>query len=105
MPLDSPLLRRRTKIVATVGPASRSPEMLSALIAAGVNVFRLNFSHGTHAEHAEVFARIRAVAAAAKEPIAVLADLCGPKIRVGKFEGGQVLLAPGSTVTVTTRDV
>ncbi len=104
MVLTSPsLLRRRTKIVATVGPASRAPDVLQRLIKAGVNVFRLNFSHGTHEEHREVFGRIRAAAGA--EPVAVLADLCGPKIRVGRFAGGKITLEPGSQVTVTTRDV
>ena len=106
MALTSPqLLRRRTKIVATVGPASRSPEMIAALIKAGVNVFRLNFSHGSHEEHREVFNRIRAEAATAGEPVAILADLCGPKIRVGKFDGGRLQLVSGDQVTVTTRDV
>jgi pyruvate kinase len=86
-----------------VGPASRPPEVLQALIQAGANVFRLNFSHGTHEEHREVVERIRA--AAGSEPVALLADLCGPKIRVGRFAGGRVALDPGATVTVTTRDV
>jgi pyruvate kinase len=99
------LKRRRTKIVATVGPSSRSPEMLDQLIRAGVNVFRLNFSHGTHEQHAEVYQAIRAAAAKAGEPIGVLADLCGPKIRAGKFVGGSVTLTDGEAVTVTTRDV
>ncbi|NBO90773.1 MAG: pyruvate kinase [Planctomycetia bacterium] len=99
------LLRRRTKIVATVGPASRSPDVLNGLIRAGVNVFRLNFSHGTHDQQAEAYQAIRAVAATAGEPIAVLADLCGPKIRAGTFDQGSVTLTDGDGVTVTTRDV
>src|SRR5262245_19643075 len=106
MPLSSPqLLRRRTKIVATVGPSSRSPEMLTQLVWAGVNVFRLNCSHGSHPEHREGYERVRSVAAEVGEPIAVLADLSGPKVRVGKFEGGQVMLGAGDHVIVTTRDV
>jgi pyruvate kinase len=99
------LKRRRTKIVATVGPASREPDVLEALIRAGVNVFRLNMSHGEHAEHRVAYERIRAAATAADEPVAVLADLCGPKIRVGRFPGGKLELTTGEQVTVTTRDV
>src|SRR5438105_2485275 len=99
------LLRRRTKIVATVGPACRAPEMLADLIAAGVNVFRLNFSHGSHDEHRENIERIRGAATSLGEPIAILADLCGPKVRVGKFAAGQIELKAGETVVVTTRDV
>jgi pyruvate kinase len=105
LPSITLLKRRRTKIVATVGPASNSPDVLAALIRAGANVFRLNFSHGEHADHGAAYERIRAAAAAAGEPVAVLADLCGPKIRVGKFAGGVVGLHDGETVTVTTRDV
>src|SRR4051794_14036302 len=97
------LLRRRTKIVATIGPASRDPAVVDELIRAGVNVFRLNLSHGSHDEHRENFARIRA--APQGEPVAVLADLCGPKVRVGRFAGGQITLTSGQSVTVTTRYV
>src|SRR3954469_9990924 len=106
MPLNSPqLLRRRTKIVATVGPASRSPELLARLIAAGVNIFRLNLSHGSQDEHRTNYENIRAAAAAAREHVAILADLCGPKIRVGRFVDGQILLTAGERVTVTMHDV
>jgi pyruvate kinase len=77
--------------------------MLAALIKTGVNVFRLNFSHGTHEEHRETFDRIRA--AAAGRHVAVLADLCGPKIRVGELADGQVTLTAGEKVAVTTREV
>ena len=99
------LKRRRTKIVATVGPASREPGMLEALIRAGVNVFRLNLSHGDQAGHRTVYERIRAAAYAVGEPIAVLADLCGPKIRVGQFANGSIVLTEGERVVVTTRPV
>lgn len=96
---------RRTRIVATVGPASREPEKLEALLEAGVNVFRLNMSHGTQDQHREVIARLRAISARLGRPVAILGDLCGPKIRVGTFAGGEMLLTPGQKVTVTTRDV
>ena len=108
MPIEPavPLLkRRRTRIVATLGPASSNSEVLDALLAHGVDVFRLNFSHGSHAEHAAVFAAIGAAATRAGRHPAVLADLCGPKIRTGRFEGGAVTLEPGAEVVVTTRDV
>lgn len=102
---QSPLIIRRTKIVATVGPASSSPEVLSQLIEAGVNTFRLNFSHGSHASHAELFATIRTVAAKLGRHVAILADLCGPKIRAGHFEGGGIDLEDGARVVVTVRKV
>ena len=99
------LKRRRTRIVATVGPASEGLPVLEELIRAGVDVFRLNLSHGDHAGHGDVYQRIRAASSRAGEPVAVLADLCGPKIRVGRFRGGHIGLADGERVTVTTRDV
>jgi len=99
------LIRRRTKIVATLGPASRESDVLDRLIGAGVNVFRLNLSHGTHSEHRQTYERLRAAAAKRGEPVAVLADLCGPKIRVGCFLQGKIDLPTGSRVLVTTRDV
>lgn len=99
------LRRRRTKIVATIGPASRDASVIESLIKAGVNVFRLNMSHGDHAGHAEVYHRVRSIAERMREHIAILADLCGPKIRVGKFEGGKIEIRTGERVVVTTRDV
>lgn len=92
----------RTKIIATVGPACSSYEMLLNLVQAGVNVFRINFSHGTHAEHAEVFQHIHKLNRAYKLNIGILADLQGPKIRVGIVEGGKVMLEPNSVVTITS---
>jgi pyruvate kinase len=89
---------RRTKIVCTIGPASSSPEQLDALAAAGMDVARLNFSHGTHAEHADVIRRIRGADERWGRPVAILQDLQGPKIRLGTFgEGGgrRVDLEPG----------
>ena len=82
---------RRAKIVCTIGPASRSPEALRALVAAGMNVARLNFSHGSHADHASVVADLRRIADEAKRPLAILQDLQGPKIRLGTLQGGAVL--------------
>jgi pyruvate kinase len=90
--------QRRAKIVATVGPASASPEMLKALFVAGVDTFRLNFSHGTQADHARVHAAIRALEAETKRPIGILQDLQGPKIRVGTIKDGKILLVAGDRI-------
>ncbi|PKO51874.1 MAG: pyruvate kinase, partial [Betaproteobacteria bacterium HGW-Betaproteobacteria-20] len=86
---------RKTKIVATLGPSSSSEEMLARMIAAGVNVVRLNFSHGTAEEHIKRAEIVRAIAAKLNRPIGVLCDLQGPKIRIGKFELGKVMLKTG----------
>ncbi|MGE0719535.1 MAG: pyruvate kinase [Alphaproteobacteria bacterium] len=86
---------RSTKIVATLGPASGSAEVIGALFDAGVDVFRLNFSHGTHAEHRARYDVIRAVERDRKRPIGVLMDLQGPKLRVGTFADGKVTLKAG----------
>ncbi|MEM7312883.1 MAG: pyruvate kinase, partial [Planctomycetota bacterium] len=83
-------LRARTKIVATVGPASRSPEMLQKLIAAGVDVFRLNTAHGSLEDHEETRKNIRKLSDSSR-PIAILADLAGPKIRLGTIVDGKVM--------------
>jgi pyruvate kinase len=99
------LKRRRTKIVATLGPASANAETLDKLIAAGVDVFRLNFSHGNHESHANAYNLVRAAQERAGKPVAVLADMCGPKIRVGRFAGGSITIDTGERVTVTVRDV
>jgi pyruvate kinase len=96
------LSRRRTKIVATLGPSSATPERLDQLIAAGTNVFRLNFSHGTQPQHAQIYALVREAAQRAQQHVAVLADLCGPKIRCGVFEGGGIDLVGGSEVVVSS---
>ena len=91
-------MNRRTKIVATVGPASESPEVLEALMRAGVDVVRLNLSHGPLDEHVQRLRAVRAAAFAVGRPIAVLADLPGPKVRAGRFPDGGVLFAPGDIV-------
>ena len=87
---------RATKIVATLGPASSTPELLEAMIRAGVNVVRLNFSHGLAQDHIERAAMVRAAAQRAGVEVAIMADLQGPKIRVGKFANGRVQLQPGA---------
>ncbi|MFN5178906.1 pyruvate kinase [Limnohabitans sp.] len=89
--------RRATKIVATLGPASSAPEMLEAMIRAGVNVVRLNFSHGKAQDHIDRANLVREAAQRAGREVAIMADLQGPKIRVGKFAEGKVMLEPGAT--------
>ena len=86
---------RHARIVATLGPASRGPERVLALARAGADVFRLNFSHGDHADHAAALLDVRDAEAATGRPLAVLADLQGPKIRLGRFVEGRVAIAPG----------
>ena len=88
-------MTRHTKIVATLGPASRDPQILETLIRAGVDVVRLNFSHGKSEDHIALAASVREIAAKVGRPIGILADLQGPKIRVGKFEGGKITLGVG----------
>ena len=95
----------KTKIVCTIGPASSSPDTIRAMILSGMNVARLNFSHGSHADHADKIRIIRALAAELNQPVAILQDLCGPKIRVGKIADPGVQLNPGDTFTLTSEDV
>ena len=87
---------RATKIVATLGPASSDPALLEEMIRAGVNVVRLNFSHGSAQDHIDRAAMVRAAAQRAGREVAIMADLQGPKIRVGKFEQGKVQLVNGA---------
>lgn len=89
---------RNTKIVATLGPASSTREQIGALAAAGVNVFRLNFSHGAHADQQLRYETVRTVARELRRPLAVLADLQGPKLRLGRFAAGKVLLSEGAAL-------
>ena len=97
---------RRAKILATLGPASREPAVLEALLAAGANAVRINMSHGAQEEHAESIRRARAAAARLKRPVSVLVDLSGPKIRTGVLKGGQaVQLESNALFTLTTRSV
>src|SRR5919205_68499 len=89
---------RHAKIVATLGPASSSPEMIRALFEAGTDVFRFNFSHGSHEEHQKRYDIVRAIERETGRPIAVLADLQGPKLRVGRLAEGPVTLDEGERV-------
>src|SRR5215831_3328277 len=89
---------RRAKIVATVGPASSSPEMLKALFLAGVDIFRLNFSHGTHEDHAKVHAAIRALERDTQRPIGILMDLQGPKLRIGTLRDKTINVRSGESI-------
>lgn len=98
---------KRTKIVATLGPASRDPEVIRALIVAGTNVFRLNFSHASPQEHGETMERVRAIAKDLGHHVAILQDLPGPKVRTGKFADGvsSVTLKRGDRLVLTNQDV
>src|SRR3974390_1847880 len=91
---------RRTKIVATIGPASREPEVLERMVAAGLDVARLNFAHGTRELHAENAERVRAAARAVGRQVAILQDLPGPKLRIGALEGGIAELKPGERLVL-----
>lgn len=101
----SSLADHKTKIVATIGPASESPEMLQRLILAGVNIARLNFSHGDFGKHADLIQRIRAAAQATRRRVAIMADLPGPKMRIGKIVPEPIHLTPGDHFTLTTEDI
>src|SRR5579875_4030177 len=92
---------RRTKIVATIGPASRDPEVLVRMVEAGMDVARLNFSHGDRELHAESAERVRAAASAAGRQVAILQDLPGPKLRVGAIENEVADLKPGERLVLT----
>jgi pyruvate kinase len=98
-------LYNKTKILATIGPASNSKDMLSSLVTAGANVFRLNFSHGKHEDHAKVVKLIREINKENKLHIGILQDLQGPKIRVGEMENGGVQISPGQKITITNEPV
>src|SRR3982750_4871438 len=92
-------MQRRTKIVATIGPASRKPEVLARMVEAGMDVARLNFSHGTADEHAETAQRVRDAAGRAGRQVAILQDLPGPKLRIGTLRDGLAELKPGDQIT------
>ena len=91
---------RRTKIIATLGPATDSPEMLGAVIEAGADILRINLSHGTHKDQAARAVQVREVARGLNKEVAILADLRGPKIRIERFVGGSVELQTGDIFTL-----
>lgn len=96
---------RRTKIVATVGPAISSPEMLRAVIEAGATTLRLNFSHGTHEDHQRSIRLIRQISYELNQPVGILQDLQGPKIRLGRFKDGSIVLNRGDRFTLTSHQI
>ncbi|EAU66217.1 pyruvate kinase [Stigmatella aurantiaca DW4/3-1] len=103
--MRAPILRalmRRAKIVCTLGPASQSQDMLEALIEAGMDVARLNFSHGSHEQHAENIAKLRAASLKLRKAVGILGDLQGPKIRTGRFITGSTVLKEGAIFSITT---
>ena len=99
MPIDT-----HTKILATVGPATASEEMLEKLVQSGVDAFRFNFSHGTHEEHAERYQTVRKLAEKYHRHLTVIADMQGPKLRVGTFKSDKVLLKNGSVFVLDMND-
>src|SRR4051812_13195536 len=103
--MKAALPAHKTKIVATIGPASESPEMLERLIRAGMDVARLNFSHGNPSKHAEIILRIRDAAREIGRRVAIMADLPGPKLRLGKIDPEPIQLLPGAHFTLTSEDI
>src|SRR3954467_9034988 len=95
---------RRAKIVCTLGPAVSSQEMIEKLLEAGMDVARLNFSHGSHEQHKEVIERIRAASLKVRKGVGILQDLQGPKIRTGKVENGAIELVNGREIEITTEE-
>ncbi len=98
-------VKRRAKIVCTMGPAVASPERIRGLIDAGMDVARLNFSHGSHADHEQIYRRVREAAEAANKPVGILADLQGPKIRLGRFADGPHEWRTGDSVVITSEEI
>src|SRR5213079_3152461 len=103
--MNAALPAHKTKIVATIGPASESPEMLARLIRAGLDVARLNFSHGNPSKHAEVIHRIRDAARETGRRVAIMADLPGPKLRLGKIDPEPIQRLPGARFTLTSENI
>src|SRR5437867_6144943 len=103
--MNAALPAHKTKIVATIGPASESPEMLARLIRAGMNVARLNFSHGNPSKHAEVIRRVRDATRETGRRVAIMADLPGPKLRLGKIDPEPIQFLPGAHFTLTSEDI
>ena len=96
---------RRAKILSTIGPSTQSRKGLEKAVFAGMNLARLNFSRGTHDIHAQVVHDLRALSPTWEAPVAILQDLQGPKIRVGRFEPGPILLEEGEKVFITNEDI
>src|SRR5215471_10809724 len=103
--MNTTLPADKTKIVATIGPASESTDVLTRLIRAGLDVARLNFSHGSPAKHAEVIQRIRDAARETGRRVAIMADLPGPKLRLGKIDPEPIQLVPDAHFTLTSDDI
>ncbi len=103
--MTAALPAHKTKIVATIGPASESPEILGRLIRAGLNIARLNFSHGDFSHHGKIIRRIRDVARETGRRVAIMADLPGPKMRLGKIDPEPIQLVPGAHFTLTSEDI
>src|SRR5437879_2606854 len=100
-----PAMSRRAKIVCTLGPATSGPRTITELVAAGLDVARLNMSHGDHETHRAAYQAVRAASDASGRSVGVLVDLQGPKIRLGRFAAGPVTLAAGQEFTITGQDV
>ena len=96
---------RRAKIVCTLGPAVNTPEKIRALVDAGMDVARMNLSHGSYADHEQVYRMVREASDASGHGVGIFADLQGPKIRLGKVADGPLQLEAGATFTITTREV
>lgn len=96
---------KKTKIVCTLGPSSQTEEMIEKLVLNGMNIARLNFSHGTHESHLDLINKIRNVSKKLNVPIGILQDLCGPKIRLGEIDGGSVTLTEGQTFSLTSSEM
>src|SRR6185436_10572306 len=96
---------RRAKIIATIGPASESEDQLRKLMLAGMDVARVNMSHGERDHHGEIITRIRRVAAELDRPLGIMLDLSGPKIRTGKLKGGEALLEDGAETRITAEQI
>ena len=99
------IMKRRTKVVATIGPASSDKEVLKTLIKEGVDVCRLNFSHGTHEDHIKVIKTVREIISEINYPVAILGDLQGPKIRIGNIKDNKIILRSGEQLIMTTKDI
>ena len=102
---QSGYFKRRTKIVCTIGPATGTVSVIERLIRSGMNVARLNLSHGTHHVHAQYIRTVRRISQRLGMPVAILMDLPGPKYRTGSLAGGQAILKKGDQITLTTRDI